>query len=57
MVRKLGAGRVAMLWERLLEEKTLPNVDADALNETMSLGWESPKSSTRPCSFPAVCNL
>ena len=37
VVRKLGAGRVAMLWERLLEEKTLS--DVVALNETMSLTW------------------
>ena len=35
--RKLGAGRVAMLWERLFEDKTLS--DVAALNETMSLTW------------------
>ena len=39
VVRQLGAGRVAMLWERLLEEKTLS--DVAALNETMSLTWYS----------------
>ena len=39
LVRKLGAGRVAMLWERLLQERTLS--DVGALNETMSLTWYS----------------
>ena len=39
VVRKLGAGRVAMLWKRLLKEKTLS--DLAALNETMSLTWNS----------------
>ena len=34
VVWKLGAGRVAMLWERLLDERTLSSVAA--LNETMS---------------------
>ncbi|OLP74914.1 hypothetical protein AK812_SmicGene45402, partial [Symbiodinium microadriaticum] len=37
VVRKLGACRDAMLWECLLEEKTL----CDALNETMSPTWFS----------------
>ena len=37
LVRKLGAGGVAMLWERLLEGKTLSDVDVAALNEMMSL--------------------
>ena len=35
VVQQLGAGRVAMLWERLLEERTLS--DVAALNETMSI--------------------
>ena len=39
VVRKFGAGRVAMLWESLLEEKTL--FDVAALNKTMSLTWLS----------------
>ena len=39
VVQQLGAGRVAMLWERLLEERTLS--DVAALNETMSLTWPS----------------
>ena len=39
VVRKLGAGRVAMHWDRLLEEKTVS--DVAALNETMSLSWYS----------------
>ena len=39
VVRKLGAGRVTMLWEHLLEERTLS--DVAALNETMSLTWLS----------------
>ena len=34
VVRRLGAGRVAMLWERLLQEKTLAD-------ETRSLTWYS----------------
>eukprot|EP00439_Symbiodinium_sp_Y106_P040795 s653_g5.t1 len=53
VVRKLGAGRVAMLWERLLEEQTLPNVDAAALNETMSLGWESPQELNQGMQLPS----
>eukprot|EP00439_Symbiodinium_sp_Y106_P078661 s32_g17.t1 len=35
VVRRLGAGLVAMLWEHLLEKKTVS--DVAALNETMSL--------------------
>ena len=38
-VGKLGTGCVAMLWEHLLEEKTLLDVDVAALKETMSSTW------------------
>ena len=38
---KFGARRAAMLWERLLDEKTLSDVDGAALNEIMSLTWYS----------------
>ena len=53
VVRKLGAGRVAMLWERLLEEKTLPNVDAAALKETMSLRWDKPQELHQAMQLPS----
>ena len=45
VVRRFGAGRVAMLWERLLEEQTLS--DVAALNETMSLTWYSDQDLNR----------
>ncbi len=48
VVWKLGAGLVAMLWERLFDEKTSSDVDVAALNEmtshgipTLSLSWQS----------------
>ena len=50
VVRKLGAGRVAMLWERLLEKKTVS--DVAALNETMSLTWCQPELAGH---YPAAC--
>ncbi|CAE7335737.1 unnamed protein product [Symbiodinium sp. CCMP2592] len=55
VVRRLGAGRVAMLWERLLEEKT-PS-DVAALNETMSLTWYYTKTSTGASNYPAACRV
>ena len=40
VVQKLGAGRAARSWQRLLEEKTLSDTDVVALNETVSLTWK-----------------
>ena len=51
VVRKLGAGRVALLWERLLEEKTLS--DVAALNETMSLTWYSNQDLNQGIQLPS----
>eukprot|EP00439_Symbiodinium_sp_Y106_P022221 s3802_g2.t1 len=51
VVRRLGEGRVAMLWERLLEEKTLS--DVAALNETMSLTWYSGQDLNRGIQLPS----
>ena len=51
VVRKLGAGRVAILWECLLEEKTLS--DAAALNETMSLTWYSSQELHKVIQLPS----
>ena len=51
VVRKLGAGRVAILWECLLEEKTLS--DAAALNETMSLTWYSSQELHKGIQLPS----
>eukprot|EP00439_Symbiodinium_sp_Y106_P075271 s538_g14.t2 len=52
VVRKLGAGRVAMLWERLLQEKTVS--DVAALNETMSLTWCSNQGIQLPSSLQSL---
>ena len=38
-VGTLGTGCVAMLWEHLLEEKTVLDVDVAALKQTMSSTW------------------
>ena len=51
VVRKFGAGRVAMLWESLLEEKTL--FDVAALNETMSLTWLSNQQLNQGIQLPS----
>ena len=51
VVRKLGAGRVAMLWERLLQEKTVS--DVAALNETMSLTWYSNQDLNQGIQLPS----
>ena len=51
VVCRLGAGRVAMLWERILEEKTLS--DVAALNETMSLTWYSDQDLNRGIQLPS----
>eukprot|EP00439_Symbiodinium_sp_Y106_P064955 s1153_g10.t1 len=40
VVQKLGAGRAARSWQRLLEEKTLSDTDVVAFNETVSLTWD-----------------
>ena len=54
VVRRLGAGRVAMLWERLLEEETLPDVaDVAALHETMSLTWYSDQDLNQGIQLPS----
>ena len=51
VVRKLGAGRVAMLWEHLLQEKTL--CDVAALSETMSLTWYSSQQLSQAIQLPS----
>ena len=50
-VRKLGAGRVTMLWQNLLEQKTL--FDVAALNETMSLTWLSSQQLNKSIQLPS----
>ena len=39
VVQKLGAGRAALSWSRLLAGRTLSDTDVAALNETASLTW------------------
>ena len=51
VVRRLGAGRVAMLWERLLGDKSLS--DVATLNETMSLTWYSSQELNQSIQLPS----
>ena len=53
VVRRLGAGCVAMLWEHLLEAKTLSDVDLAALNETMSPTWYSSQALNQGIQLPS----
>ena len=55
VVRRLGAGRVAMLYEHLLEESTL--FHAAALNETMSLTWHSTQEVNHSIQLGSNCSL
>ncbi|CAE7258852.1 unnamed protein product [Symbiodinium sp. CCMP2592] len=52
VVQKLGAGRAARSWQRLLDEKTLSDTDVAALNETVSLTW-SVKQSLKGIQLPS----
>ena len=49
-VRKLGAGRVAMLWETLLEEIL---DDVAAVKETLSLTWYSSQQLNQGIQLPS----
>ena len=55
VVRRLGAGRVAMLYEHLLEESTL--FHAAALNETMSLTWHSTQEVNHSIQLGSNCRV